>query len=77
MVKTEVKLIQGKSNKGNDFEALQFIVKTPVGNYVSGLNFPTPMELNIIKKYLNDENESPKSDLEAIYGVHSSESEGF
>lgn len=76
MLHATYKIIQGKSNKGNDFEAIQFILKTPVGDYKTGLQFPTPMELAIIKKYSSDDGVSSK--VSAIYsGDTSPADEGF
>lgn len=65
MIKTDVQIISGKSKKGEDFKALKFIVKTPLGNYESGLNFPTPMELSIIERYIN--NDTVREGIEAVY----------
>lgn len=76
MLHASYKIIQGKSNKGNDFKAIQFRIKTPMGDYVSGLQFPTPMELSIIEKYTNDDGYSEK--VKSIYsGDTSPADEGF
>ena len=75
MLHATYQIINGKSNKGNDFSALKFILKTPAGNYESGLCFPTPMEMSIIKKYSSDDVEAK---VKAIYsGDTSPEDEGF
>lgn len=74
MLHATYQIINGKSNKGNEFSALKFILKTPAGNYESGLCFPTPMEMAIIKKYSDDNT----SKLSAIYsGDTSPADEGF
>lgn len=73
MIKTDLQLITGKTKKGDEFKALKFIVKTPLGNYESGLNFPTPMEMSIIEKYMD----SDASDISSIYSGDTSPVEGF
>lgn len=74
MLHATYQIINGKSDKGNPFSALKFILKTPLGTYESRLCFPTPMEMAIIKKYSDDNN----SKLEAIYsGETSPADEGF
>lgn len=77
MIKTDVQVITGKTKKGDEFKALKFIIKTPLGNYESGLNFPTPMELSIIERYLN--NDGVKDKVGAIYSNEGeiSPDEGF
>lgn len=76
MLHATYKIVKGKSNKGNDFTALQFIIKTPVGDYKTGLQFPTPMEMAIIEKYTN--NDGVKDGISAIYsGDTSPADEGF
>lgn len=76
MLHATYQIITGKSNKGNEFKALKFIINTPVGRYESGLSFPTPMEMAIIEKYTKDD--GVKDKVNAIYsGETSPEIEGF
>lgn len=75
MLHATYQIITGKSNKGNEFKALKFIINTPVGRYESGLSFPTPMEMAIIEKYSSDD---VSDKVKSIYsGETSPEIEGF
>ena len=46
-------IIKGINKKGNPYEALQFSIVTEVGTWKTGLIFPSPLELSIIKKALS------------------------
>lgn len=46
-------IIKGTNKNGNSYEALQFSIVTEVGLYKTGLIFPSPLELSIIKKALS------------------------
>lgn len=73
-ISCDYQIVKGKSSKGTDFEALKFIIRTPLGNYETGLVFPHPMELAIIKKYTSNKNDG----IAAIYsGDASPEAEGL
>lgn len=57
----EAQFINIKSKKtGKDYEALQFVIHTQVGDYKSGLCFPSDLEKDLIKKSI--------SKVNAIYG---------
>lgn len=46
-------IIEGTNKNGKSYKALQFIIHTDVGDYKSGLIFPSPFEWVAIEKCIS------------------------